>query len=101
LNTVVAEALQKRPEARPFIQEMLNRLLVKSNEPMPSWKRQAAIIGGSVLALSLVVYVAWGVVVPGPDESAVFVDPPALIAIQDGASRPARGGSGSRQSRAI
>ncbi len=66
VESIVAQALSKRPELRPPIQTVVNCVWQEAAFPASRWKRSAAIVGGSVLAASIVALVAWSLLAPRP-----------------------------------
>ncbi|PYM92878.1 MAG: hypothetical protein DME04_13975 [Candidatus Rokuibacteriota bacterium] len=89
VDAIVAKALDSQPDARPLMQDILNRLWSEANEPASSRRRRVAILGGgSVLAASVVGLVAWGFVTsrasapqaPEPATRPAVVEPAAPTA---------------------
>ena len=68
LESIVALALSKEPARRPSMQDILDVLWAEANRPPSQWKRRAAIIGGTTVAVSLAVVGAW----------TLFASPPPL-----------------------
>src|SRR5207302_7308641 len=66
VERLVAQALDKKPEARPLMQDVLNGLWADANGPATRWKRTAAIAGVGALAASLAAIVVGGVFEPRP-----------------------------------
>jgi len=80
VERIVTQALDKEPELRPWMHEVLNGLWGEASGPATGWKRPAAIAGGAALAASITVLVAWGLLGPRPSALsplAQSVPPPA------------------------
>ena len=73
VERIVMQALDKEPELRPWMHELLNGLWGEANGPATGWKRPAAIGAGAALAASIIVLAAWGLL--GPRRPAL--SPPA------------------------
>jgi cell division septation protein DedD len=73
VERVVAQALEKQPERRPFMHDVLNRLWTEAHRPAARWKRAAVIELGAALAVSISLLTAWGPLAPRPSA----VRPPA------------------------
>ena len=84
VERLVAQALDKKPEARPLMQDVLNGLWADANGPATRWKRTAAIAGVGALAASLAAIVVWGLFEPRPSTPRQLAQPsppPAVKAI--------------------
>jgi serine/threonine protein kinase len=77
IESVIALALDKRPDRRPLMQDVLDCFWEQASSSTTRWKRTAAIVGGATLAASIVGLVAWGMFAarpsapPPPPQSAV------------------------------
>jgi eukaryotic-like serine/threonine-protein kinase len=95
VEATLAEVLDKIPERRPFMQEVLNQIATDGSAGPRPWKRLAAPAAGLVAAVSIGLLVAWSLLTPrlsaqveGPPPAAVK-PPPAAPAAQIETSRPA------------
>jgi len=75
VDAVVGKALDRQPDARPLMQDILNRLWSEANGPATSRRRLVVIAGSTVLAASVVGLAVWGFVAlrasaPTPPEQA-------------------------------
>ena len=77
VESIVAQALSRRPERRPTIQSMLNCLWQEINRPARRWKPAVAIAAGIVLASSIPVLVGWGLLAPRVHTPPAAVQQPA------------------------
>jgi len=75
VERLVAQALDKKPEARPLMQDVLNGLWAGANGPATRWKRPAAIAGVGALAASLAAIVVWGLFEPRPSTPRQLAQP--------------------------
>src|SRR5947208_3401738 len=75
VERLVAQALDKKPEARPLMQDVLNGLWADANGPATRWKRTAAIAGVGALAASLAAIVVWGLFEPRPSTPRQLAQP--------------------------
>ncbi len=66
VESVIALALDKRPDRRPLMQDVLDCFWEQASSSTTRWKRTAAIVGGASLAASIVGLAAWGLLVPRP-----------------------------------
>ena len=66
VERIVRRALDKQPESRPFMPDVLNRLWAEANTPATRWQRTAAVVGGAAVAVSIAVLVAWSMFAPRP-----------------------------------
>jgi serine/threonine protein kinase len=95
VEATLAEVLDKIPERRPFMQEVLNQIATDGSAGPRPWKRLAAPAAGLVAAVSIGLLVAWSLLTPrlsaqveGPPPAAVN-RPPAAPSAQIETSRPA------------
>jgi serine/threonine-protein kinase len=95
VEATLAEVLDKIPERRPFMQEVLNQIATDGSAGPRPWKRLAAPAAGLVAAVSIGLLVAWSLLTPrlsaqveGPPPAAVN-PPPAAPSAQIETSRPA------------
>jgi len=89
LESVVALALSKPPNARPSIQNLLNHLWEEANRPATPWKRKAGIVGGGVLAVSIPLILGLGLLAPRPSAPPPPVHPAPPAAERAPISAPA------------
>jgi serine/threonine-protein kinase len=94
VEATLAEVLDKIPERRPFMQEVLNQIATDGSAGPRPWKRLAAPAAGLVAAVSIGLLVAWSLLTPrlsaqveGPPPAAD--PPPAAPSAQIETSRPA------------
>jgi serine/threonine protein kinase len=76
LESIVALSLSKDPARRPPMQDILDLLWAEANRPPSQWKRRAAIIGGTTVAVSLAVVGAWSLFASPPP---LWSPPPPLV----------------------
>src|SRR2546428_5835711 len=91
VESIVTQALDKQPELRPLMQDVLNGLWSDAHRPTNRRTRTAAIVGGAALAASLVVVVAWSLLAlrpSGPRPLAQPAAPPPTSAQAPGSSPP-------------
>jgi len=60
VESAVALALDKQPEVRPFMPDLLNHLWSEAHRPAPRWKRTAVIVCGAAVAVSVALLMVWG-----------------------------------------
>ena len=60
VESVVALALDKQPESRPFMPDFLNSLVAEAHRPTPRWNRTAVIVRGAAVAASVALLMVWG-----------------------------------------
>ena len=82
VERIVRRALDKQPEPRPFMPDVLNRLWAEANTPATRWKRTAAVVGGAALAASIAVLVAWSLFAPRPSALRSLAQSAALLAAE-------------------
>src|SRR5262245_4905471 len=69
MESIVTQALEKDPQLRPWMHEVLNGLWGETNVPVPSngapsgsigWKRAATFVGSAVAAAAAILLMIWG-----------------------------------------
>jgi serine/threonine-protein kinase len=78
VQTLVSRALNKQPEPRPFMSNLLNDLDDAASRPVTSWNRVAAVVGGVLVLASMAVPLVWDVLTPQPDAPRSST-PPATV----------------------
>ena len=79
VQAVVSRALNKQPEPRPFMSNLLNDLDDAASRPVTSWRRVAAIVGGILVIASMAIPLVWDVFTPRPDLPAPSTPAPAAV----------------------
>ena len=79
VQTLVSRALNKQPESRPFMSNLLNDLDDAASRPVTSWKRVAAVVGGVLVLASMAVPLVWDVFTPQPDAPRSSTPAPAAV----------------------
>ncbi len=87
VQRLVRQALDKEPEPRPCMSDILNQLWPVNTAPLP-WKPPAAMVGGTALAASLALLVVWGLVAPRPAALRSLVQWTLLLASEDAPESP-------------
>jgi serine/threonine protein kinase len=75
VESVVSLALSKQPVLRPPMQNILNCLWEEANGPAIRWKRKAVIMGGGALAVSIALFVGWGLLASAPSTPSSLARP--------------------------
>src|SRR5439155_6722435 len=86
VSRAVTLALNKQPEARPLMGDVLNLLWTGAHGPAPRRTRAAVIVAGAALATLAIVAVIWGVLALLPQGSSSSAQPTLRLSIP--ASRP-------------
>lgn len=94
VDRIVKQALDKQPELRPFMSDVLNVFWEEANARATRWKWTAAIVSGAALAASIAGLVAWGLFAPRPSglrtvaQSLLLSTEQALVSASPTASGP-------------
>lgn len=81
VERMVRLALDKEPERRPFMADLLNSLWGAANTQTPRWKRAAVIVGGAAAA-SCAALVAWSLFSPRPSALRALAQSTPLLAAE-------------------
>ena len=102
VESAVALALDKQPEVRPFMPDLLNHLWSEAHRPAPRWKRTAVIVCGAAVAVSVALLMVWGPLVLRSRASRPLeqsTQPPAIAKAPASEASPASATNGSAAAR--
>ena len=102
VESAVALALDKQPEVRPFMPDLLNHLWSEAHRPAPRWKRTAVIVCGAAVAVSVALLMVWGPLVLRSRASRPLeqsTQPPAIAKAPASEASPSSATNGSAAAR--